>query len=177
MVATAIHGEEVLKKLELYEIDLLVCDVQMPVLDGISTLLKVKERYPEIKVLMLSGLEDRDHIDACIRAGADGYISKKARRAELENAIVQVAKNGRYLDRQLLKTAESKKDSNSEALSPREIQVLKQIAAGETSLQIADNLSISINTVESHRKNIFRKLNVKNQAGAIHFAIKYGLIH
>ena len=84
VIATATNGEEVLRKLELHEIDVLVCDMQMPVMDGIGTVLQVRQLYPKIKILMLTMLDDTQPIKKAIQAGASGYILKKSKKAELE---------------------------------------------------------------------------------------------
>jgi DNA-binding NarL/FixJ family response regulator len=179
VVATAINGQEVLQKLQIYEVDVLVCDIQMPVLDGISTVLQVRQLYPNVKILMLSMLEDANMIEKAIQVGANGYVLKKAKKAELEKAILSVAKGEKYFAKeilQILKIEEPIQDNLPSGLTLREIEVLKLIAREFSSTQIATELNISLNTVESHRKNIYQKLKLKNLAGAIRFALQNHLI-
>ena len=179
VIATAYNRTEVLQKLEIYTIDVLVCDVQMPVLDGISTILQVRQLYPDLKILMLSMLEDAPKITMAIQAGANGYILKKAKKAELENAILTIARGEKYFADeilQILKIQEPFQENLPSGITQREIEILKLIANEFSSQQIASQLNISLNTVESHRKNIYQKLNIKNLAGAIRFALQNHLI-
>lgn len=179
VIATAYNRTEVLQKLEIYTIDVLVCDVQMPVLDGISTILQVRQLYPDLKILMLSMLEDAPKITMAIQAGANGYILKKAKKAELENAILTIARGEKYFADeilQILKIQEPIQENLPSGITQREIEILKLIANEFSSQQIASQLNISLNTVESHRKNIYQKLNIKNLAGAIRFALQNHLI-
>jgi DNA-binding NarL/FixJ family response regulator len=179
IVATARNGQEVLHQLSIYEVDILVCDMQMPVLDGVSTILQVRQLYPDVKILMLSMLEDAPNIEKALQAGALGYVLKKAKKAELEKAILTVAKGEKYFADeilQILQVPEPTQDNLPHGLTLREIEVLTLIAKEYSSQQIAKELRISLNTVESHRKHIYQKLNLKNLAGAIRFAIHYQLI-
>ncbi len=179
IVSTARNGVEVLKKLEIYDVDVLVSDIQMPEMDGISTVLQVRQLYPQIKILMLSMLEDAPKIQQAIQAGASGYILKKAKKAELEKAILSVFNGEKYFADeilQILNIHEPIAENLPSSLTHREIEVLKLIAKEYSSTQIATELNISLNTVESHRKHIYQKLNIKNLAGAMRFAIQNQLI-
>lgn len=179
VVAMANNGGEVLKKLEIFDVDVLVCDMQMPVLDGVGTILKVRQMYPKQKILMLSMLEDAQNIEKAIQAGASGYILKKAKRIELEKAIIAVANGETYFSKEILEILKIQQPTEQNipiSLSIREIEILKLITKEFSSQQIANLLRISLNTVESHRKNIYRKLNIKNLAGAIRFALQNKLI-
>jgi DNA-binding NarL/FixJ family response regulator len=179
VVATAVNGEEVLRKLDIYEVDVLVCDMQMPVLDGISTILQVRQRFPQIRILMLSMLEDAVLIEKAMQAGAMGYVLKKAKKAELEKAILTIANNEKFFAKEILEILEIHEPSKSNLpsiLTLREIEILKLIAKEFSSQQIANALQISLNTVETHRKNLYRKLNIQSLAGAIRYAIEHKLI-
>jgi DNA-binding NarL/FixJ family response regulator len=114
-----------------------------------------------------------------MQAGALGYVLKRAKKAELEKAILTVAKGEKYFADeilQILQVPEPTQDNLPHGLTLREIEVLTLIAKEYSSQQIAKELKISLNTVESHRKHIYQKLNLKNLAGAIRFAIHYKLI-
>ena len=128
---------------------------------------------------MLSMLEDAPKITMAIQAGANGYILKKAKKAELENAILTIARGEKYFADeilQILKIQEPIQENLPSGITQREIEILKLIANEFSSQQIASQLNISLNTVESHRKNIYQKLNIKNLAGAIRFALQNHLI-
>ena len=181
VVSTATNGEDVLKKLYIYEVDVLVCDMQMPIMDGISTVLQVRQSFPEVRVLMLTMLDDTLPIKKAIQAGASGSILKKSKKAELEKAILVVAAGKKYFNEEVLATLAHEEDENMvdvqhQTLTERELEVLILIAQEYSSQQIANKLFISLNTVESHRKNIFRKLKVKNIAGIIRYALQHKLI-
>jgi len=181
VVATATNGEEVIRKLEVHEVDVLVCDMQMPVMDGISTVLQVRQLYPNIKILMLTMLDDVEPITKAIQAGASGYILKKSKKTELENAILAVASGKKYFNEEIISSLMKQEeevfnDFHPQSLTERELEILVLIAQENSSPKIADKLFISINTVETHRKNIFRKLNIKNLAGIIRYALQHKLI-
>lgn len=179
VVCTAKNGLEVLEKLAIYDVDVLVCDMQMPQMDGIATVLQVRQHYPNLKILMLSMLEEAHLIEQAIQAGALGYVLKKAKKAELEKAILTVANGDRYFGNEIveiLNIAEPIRENLPSMLSAREIEVLKLIALENSSLEIATKLNISLNTVESHRKSIYQKLHLKNLAGAVRFALEHKLI-
>lgn len=179
VICTAKNGLEVLEKLSIYDVDVLVCDMQMPQMDGIATVLQVRQCYPHLKILMLSMLEEAHLIEQAIQAGALGYVLKKAKKAELEKAILTVANGERYFGNEILEIlniAEPVRENLPSMLSAREIEVLKLIALENSSVEIAAKLNISLNTVESHRKSIYQKLHLKNLAGAVRFALDHKLI-
>ena len=179
VVSTATNGKEVLIQLGIHEVDVLVCDMQMPVMDGISTVLQVRQLYPSVRILMLTMLDDLPHIKKAIQAGASGYILKKSKKAELEKAILIVAEGKKFFTDEVLHVLTQEEDSIEtphHVLTEREIEILILIAKEFSSQQIADKLFISLNTVETHRKNIFRKLAIKNLAGIIRYALQNKLI-
>jgi DNA-binding NarL/FixJ family response regulator len=180
IVATAHNGFEALEKLEKYDIDLLICDLHMPFMDGIVTTTKVKEKYPQIKILMLSMAEDAYNIRRAMLAGVSGYLSKKVKKTELETALKNITEGRNYFGESILKVLISNTDESEDLkaittpLSVREIEVMKLIAKELSNQAIANALFISINTVESHRKTIYKKIGVNNTAGIIKFALKNG---
>ena len=175
-------GKQVLTFLEKFPVDLVLSDLHMPYMNGVEMILHLRKRFPKVKVLMLTMAEDGLHIREALQAGVAGYILKSAGKEELEKALFTVANGERYLSNAVLQELYRQPTSADEAadlltsLTSREIDVLKLIAQEYSSNQVADKLFISLNTVETHRKNLFKKLNVKNSLGLIKFALKHGLV-
>jgi len=163
--------------------DIILLDLQMPVLNGLETLKILKESYSEIKVVVLSVHEAENFILATIQAGANGYLAKNAEPEEVEIAIREVFKNDFYFTPAMLevmrkgllrKTVASLE--NEDSLSPREIEVLKLICKQFSSNEIAEKLFISNRTVEGHRNNLLIKTQSRNTAGLVLYALKHKLI-
>ena len=166
--------------------DIAVLDINMPGLNGIEAAKKLRELRPNIKVIALTTHDDREHIKEMLRSGAAGYVLKNATRNELAEAIRKVAKGETYLSKEVQDSLMSnyvdqlhhnKEATNDEViiLTPREIEIVKLLAKGNTNDKIADELHISFRTVETHRKNIMHKTKSKNLAGLIKYAYDKGL--
>ncbi|NOT37384.1 MAG: response regulator transcription factor [Saprospiraceae bacterium] len=162
--------------------DLLITDYSMPYLNGIQLCLKLRSRWPDIKILMLTVSEDANQIKEAFRVGVSGYVMKKANKLELEKAIHTVLAGQRYysdmvLD-ELMKASDVMQEEKLEqvSLTPREIEIIKLIAKEMSTSEIAKDLFISIGTVETHRHNILKKLGLKNSIGLIKYAIQNKLI-
>jgi DNA-binding NarL/FixJ family response regulator len=183
LVGKAANGLKALQILEKEEVDIVVSDVMMPVMNGIELAWKVKQTYPEIKILMLTVSEDSQTIKNALQAGADGFIFKSAEKEELEEAISCLINNKKYYsDKAILTLAEaqnevfiSEKEALKGILTEREIQILKLIAQEYSGIQIAEKLFISPTTVESHRKNLFSKIGVNTSVGLVKYAMKHGI--
>lgn len=149
-------------------------DIDMPVKDGIQTTKELLKKYPEINVLGLSMHNEKEYISRILKAGALGYVMKNTTKEELLHAIETVASGESYItgaaSQVLLGSFVKKKQTLSEKLSKRELEVLYKIAKGLTTHEISDVLSISKNTVETHRKNLLYKLNAKNTAELVNLA-------
>jgi DNA-binding NarL/FixJ family response regulator len=176
------RGQEVLDFLENNEADVVLSDLQMPEMSGIELTTKIHEHFPEVRVLILT-IDDEPHkIRQAIAAGASGYLLKDTDRAELEEAIRKLYQKLPYYSEKVLKiittNPESNKLINSELsqISSREIEVLKLIAMEYSTNEIADKLFVSVNTIESHRKSLMKKLDVKNVVGLIKFAMRHKLV-
>lgn len=186
VIATVNSGKEALEKLTTLSPHLAILDINMPVMNGLETTKKIKERYPDIKILGLTMENDLQLVTDMLEAGASGYILKNTGKAELELAIRQVLKGEPYLSQtisnqlaQNLLRNFQQKDQPEDALSSlteRELEVLKLIALEHSNTEIADLLFISPKTVETHRKNLMRKIEVKNSLGVYKFAVKHKLL-
>lgn len=164
------NAQAALDRLKLKQPDIIISDISMPDMNGIEFIKKVKERYPEIKILVLSMFENLQTF-----ANMDGYLLKETDKEELITAInTIVLNNGKYF-----KTTKNEMDTfefKHSILSPREKEIIQLIANEYTTDEIAEHLFISKGTIETHRKNIFFKLQVKNIAGLIKKAIYLGIV-
>ena len=180
---TAKNGAQVAKYLEINgadELHLLITDLTMPEMDGIELNKIVKDNYPGLKTLVVSMHIDGGMIDKLIRNNVDGYVPKNAEKEELLNAIRTILGGEKYFSAEIKRAYtdamfENKKQEEI-SLTDREIEVLKLIAEENTTQEIADTLFLSKHTIESYRKNLISKLQVKNLAGLTKHAIKMGLL-
>lgn len=184
LVGEARNGKELLGMLKTVSCDLVVLDIAMPGMDGLAALKEIKSHFPKIKVLMLSMLNDYTHFEKAKSLGASGFMSKEDAADELPTAIQRIMSGKAYIapsvnhllaERQLL-LMENLNSSSVEILTRREKQILCMIARGMTNRTISIELQISIHTVENHRANLSEKLQAKNVASLVQFAIEKGLI-
>ena len=183
ITTTAKNGAQVVKYLDINGIDdlhLLITDLTMPEMDGIELNRIVKEKYPSLKTLVVSMHIDGGMIDKLIRNNVDGYVPKNAEKDELLTAIRTIVKGEKYFSAEIKRAYTDAMFENKRqeevSLTDREIQVLKLIAEENTTQEIADKLFLSKHTVESYRKNLISKLQVKNLAGLTKHALKIGLL-
>ncbi len=179
----ALNGKQVLALLEKEQADVILLDVNMPEMDGIETTRHIRQRWPDVKILMLTMYNNQEFIFGLMNAGASGYILKNTGRAELLEAIHAVTKGKTFYSKEVTETilqnfTKKPGEQKVEAaqLTEREKDVLKLIAQEYNTQEIAAKLYISPNTVETHRKNLLSKLHAKNIAGLVRFAIQTGLI-
>lgn len=176
VVALALNGEEAIQKMEKAQVDVVLMDISMPVLSGIEALEIIKAKSPQIKVIMLSTHNDRATIEKAIRNGADGYLLKNSSRVELENAVNGVMRGETYFMDEIkdvmINSFRSENVATEIRLTPREIDVLKLICDELTTAEIAEKLFVSVNTVETHRKNLLHKTGAKNVIGLVKFALE-----
>ncbi|MEY2828978.1 MAG: hypothetical protein RIQ33_836 [Bacteroidota bacterium] len=183
IIGVANNGEEVLKILETKNADLVLTDINMPLMNGIELTKLLKQKYPEIKILALSMFGDIEHIQEMLNAGISGYVLKNTGNKELVDAINSIANGGTYYDndvaaemmRSLTQNNQKKVAIEKVNLTDREIEIIKLIAKEMNNAAIGDALFISERTVESHRKNIYRKTNTTNIVGLLKFAFANGL--
>lgn len=187
LIAEARNGIELLKEIEIHAPDVVLIDLKMPEMDGIEATQQIKEKYPEVKILLLSMYHDEGIINHVMKIGANGYLLKNEEPAILKKAIETVMKSdfyfSEYVSKALLKGIQQpslKKEKMSaeenSPLSQRELEVLQLICQEYTSSEISEQLFISIRTVEGHRKNLLGKTGVRNTAGLVLYAIKNKLL-
>jgi len=179
VVGEAANGVELLNLAEKIPFDVICTDISMPVMDGVEATKQLVKKIPKVKVICLSMHEQVDYIKKMMEAGASGYIFKDSTKEELEAAIEAVHNGKKYFNQKLfdiLVSAEKDESDNAIVLSDREKEILKLISEEFTNPEIAEKLFISVRTVDTHRQNLLQKLNVKNTAGLVKFAIKSGLL-
>jgi two-component system invasion response regulator UvrY len=182
VVAEASDGMEVIRKLQESSPDVAVIDISMPGLDGLEVLSRLHVQYPKTPVLVLTMHEEEQYVVRAIGAGAKGYLTKRSAPEQLVNAIRKVHAGGHYLSESAaeflaLRVAKGAQDrSLLDTLSNREIQVLRRIALGRTTREIAEAYNISSKTVDTYRFRLLRKLNLRNNAELLRFAIQNGLV-
>ena len=185
VVGEAGDGLELLDVLDSITPDLIILDISMPHLRGIEVISEAKRLCPDVKILMITMHKSEQYFLCAMSAGADGYLLKEDSDNELLVAIDEVMNDIMYISPHLaeefsdevIKNYREKGIFPCETLTNREIEVLKHVAEGLTSKEIAEVLSISIRTVEHHRANLLKKLNLKNTADLIKHAIQNGFIN
>jgi DNA-binding NarL/FixJ family response regulator len=186
IVLEAANGEELLSSLPRKRVDVVLLDINMPVLDGIETTKILRQKFPKVKIIMLS-LHDEDRfILHLMELGASGYLLKDAEPEEVEKAIRTVKEGELYFNdtvsKVMFRKATNKSVRSSKVfnykvdLSERELEVLNLICEGLTNAQIAEEISLSQRTVEGYRLKMLNKLKVKNTAGLVAYAIKNHLV-
>lgn len=184
IVGEAASGREAIEQVERLRPDVVLMDVAMPDMNGIEATRRIKEAFPQVAVLALTMHEDEEYFFEMLSAGASGYVPKRAAPDDLLSAI-RVVNQGevfiypsmaKLLVKDFLRRAEETTPTDTELLTPREHEVLACIADGLTNREIAEQLVISVKTVDRHRENIMRKLNLHNRVELVRYAIEKGLI-
>lgn len=185
VVAEASDGNEALEILSSTDIDMLITDISMPNMSGTELAKKVKEDYPDVKVLVLTMYNDREIINEILISEAEGYILKNTGKQELLKAITRIAEGSTYYSNEVMEIVmENIKDGNNrheqdervKELTQRELEILQLICEELSTAEIAEKLFISPRTVETHRKHILQKTQVKTIVGLIKFAINNKLV-
>ena len=183
----AAHGADLLTKLdENSNIDLILMDIEMPVLNGIEATALVKQKYPQIKIIMLTVFDNDEHIFNAIKAGADGYLLKDTTPDVLKKGIEETLSGGAAMNPsiamrtlKLLRNPESisnLQEREEISLSSREVEVLEQLSKGLSYTKIAENLFLSPSTVRKHIENIYKKLQVHSKIEAVEKARQNNII-
>ncbi len=187
VIAEAQNGQEFLDLLELHNPDLVIMDIEMPVMGGLEATRKAKEIRPEIKILTLTMLSDKANYFEMVNAGAMGFVLKTSGKKEFERAIKNVVSGDTYFSNELLRqiivnlNAEQlpipqQLPMSNLNLSDKEYEVLRYFCEGFTASEIADRIFRSIKTVEAHRSSLLKKTNAKNTINLVLFAIKNKLV-
>jgi DNA-binding NarL/FixJ family response regulator len=180
IVISSENGKDFFEKLTKGNLpSLLLLDLTMPEMNGFEVLDKLKKKYPKIKVITISMHDDGNYIMQSIRAGAYGYLLKNADEEELLKAIYTVLEGKKYFNQEISQrmiNIMSIEGVTPKKLSPKEMEILKLIAEGQTTKEIAQKLIISTRTVETHRNNMMKKLKVKNTPELVNKASQLNLL-
>ncbi|NJD23007.1 MAG: response regulator transcription factor [Melioribacter sp.] len=187
VVGEASNGVEALELIAKHKPDVAVLDISMPKLNGIEATKIIKNKYPDTRILILTIHENEEYIQQMILAGADGYVLKNAEKKEIFDGVRSVAHNetffspsvSKVLLEGLIKRTRNKEiveNDNYNKLTKREMEVFQLIAEGLTSKEISHKLFLSISTVNSHRMNIMKKLDIHDIASLVKYAIQKNLI-
>jgi len=182
VVGTAQNAIQALKILPNFNVDIIITDIEMPEMDGLDFAKKIKEASPHIKVLIASSHLSITKINMAIENKVNGYLIKNAGKTELMKALNKISAGEDYFSKEvteLLRDYQATKvesSTNKIKLSPREKEVLRLIADEKSTQEITEILFISSNTVETHRKNLMRKIGAKNMIGLVKYAMKHGVI-
>ncbi|MEN6410400.1 MAG: response regulator transcription factor [Anaerolineaceae bacterium] len=184
VVGEASTGREALQLVETLHPEIVLMDIYMPDLDGLQALKLIRERFPSVNVVMLTSSESDEHLYQAVQYGASGYLLKNLDASELFDLISGVARGEAAMTREmaarLLKNVArrtSDPERGEELLTERELSVLRLVAVGASNQEIADKLSISINTAKSHIRSILEKLQLENRTQAANYAIQRGLVY
>jgi two-component system, NarL family, nitrate/nitrite response regulator NarL len=181
-IYAAVNGQDAINLVIQHEIDCVLMDINMPKINGLDATKIIKQQRPDIKIIVISMLSDTPVVIKLLKAGADGFILKNTGREELVRAIEKVMNNEKYLSHELNlnlynhlghKKARASSDTH---LTSREKEIIHYIADGMTNHDIADKLFLSTSTVDTHRKNILAKLELKNTAALVKYAAENNLL-
>lgn len=182
VVAQAADGVEAIHMVELHEPDIVLMDLSLPRLDGTHAIKDIKRRFPKIKILALTAYKKEGHIRGALSAGADGYALKNLSADDLVEAMDVVLAGHRYVSPAIPESLVENAEANGGAsvidnLSEREVQVLRLVVEGKGNKGTADELCISVKTVEKHKANLVRKLGLESATDILTFAHEYGLFN
>ena len=176
VVGEAHSGPELIQLIERRDPDIVLMDLRMPGVAGVQMIELIRQRWPEIKAIVLSACDDRPTIDAALRAGASSYVLKSAHTIDIVSVLRQTA-GGAVFHAPAVAPTRSGAPGGSAAssLTSRERSVLSAVASGMTTAAISRELWISQHTIKFHLTNIYRKLGVANRAAAVRYALEYGI--
>jgi len=185
IIGEAGNGEEMLSMLDSAQPDIILLDISLPGMNGIELIPIIKEKYPQMRVLILSMYNADDYIFNSVRAGANGYLPKNSSKAELLEAIRKICDGNDYFGEEVHKVIvnsyismakDDKSPDKKQQLSLRELEILKLFAEGYSNKYIADKLFISVRTVESHKNHIMQKFGFKSTVELVKYAIRHKIV-
>jgi DNA-binding NarL/FixJ family response regulator len=185
VITTASNGRELLQKLEILEADIVLLDIDMPVMNGIEALKEMQKRFPKVKTIILSMHDEKSLVKKMSDIGAKGFLFKNSDADVLLTALNRVVNGQEFFEesdssiviRNELSGSSMPFDDKKSLLTEREIEIIQLVATGLSNKEIADRLFISPRTVDTHRTNLMRKLEVNNVAGLVRYAIQNGFIN
>lgn len=178
VVGTAVNGKELLSKIRGLELDLVLMDIEMPVMNGIEATRLLRSQRPDLKIIMVTDYDEGPLLRQARQAGASGYLLKNLDKSRMLQALQRVLAGGEYFqpDEEAGRRAQRRSAIPLPELSEREIGIIQRLAEGLNSQEIGDLLAISKNTVDTHRKNLLNKTGAKNVAELIGWAARHGII-
>lgn len=180
VVGEAGDGRHALKLIQELTPDVVLLDLQMPGLSGFDVLQETSQKFPDVKILVLSVHDNEEYALRALRSGAAGYLPKSAASAELEQAIGQVSRGELYLSPVIAQLESTRGGRTGRAapveLTPRQREVLTLVAEGYSTKDIARTLEISVKTVETHRAQLMERLGIHDVAGLVRYAIRTGIV-
>ncbi len=184
IVGHAFNGKEAIEKTIEFNPDIIFMDLSMPVMSGIEAITILNEKFPHIKIIVLTQHDEQEYALHAFRSGGNGYLLKNSKKEEFVDAIETVLKNKRYISSELSERMidnvlekDSQKDKQPEVhLTRREIEIIRKIADDSSNQEIADSLNISLRTVETHRRNLMQKLKAKSVIAMLKYAVTNKLV-
>lgn len=184
VIGEVTNGQDLLVLLTTLQVDIIIMDINMPYINGVEATREIAKLYPAIRILILTLYNKKEFIAQTIAAGASGYILKNCSKNELVEALLSINANNSYFSKGVtevimndMKDGRNLRADPLSVLSKREVEVLKLISQEYSTKEISSLLSISEHTVDTHRKNLLSKINAKNIAGLVRFAIENNIIH
>lgn len=171
VVGEANDGEELITLVNLHKPDVVITDIRMPKCDGITATKIIKKKFPKIRIIAFSMFDQSEAVSQMKKAGASAYILKNSSLAKVVEAIRTVARNETYFDSAII-AERNLEDEEEIVLSKREKEILRLIGEGKSSNEISEVLEIAKATVDTHRKNILKKLNIQGKTELVRFAIE-----
>jgi DNA-binding NarL/FixJ family response regulator len=174
LVAEASNGSEALEQFRIHRPDVTLMDVQMPKMNGIDAILKIREEFPEARIIVLTTYGGDAQAARAFKAGASGYLLKNMVRKELIDTVRTVHAGKKRIPPEI--AVEMAEHHSDDALTEREIDVLREVAAGNANKMVAQRLNVSEETIKAHMKNILSKLGANDRTHAVTIALKRGII-